>query len=298
MISWSKRPLARMTTRAMRMRFYLIAFTVVAASVPFLHLYMDVQLSPKELAAHVLSVVASTAVAVLLMELSVWVYLKRREGGGWSISIGLFWLLLFSIFLLSFVVMMATHDFFPVTLDIWNRHIVRDLGIVPWKIVPVVLLIGYILIQLIHRYNITQELTVVRAFNKRLHGAKGSEGLPGGETKEMPEFVFSYKGEEHCLDPLSIIRVESSENYCHIFTASDEDKNSCRYMIRITLSEVVSRLPENLFLRVHRSHLVNFHYVSSCMRQGRNYQMQLSNGDCVPVSRSRIRQVKSRVLGQ
>ncbi len=300
MKSWFEEPIAHMTTWAMRVRFYAIAITLVATSVPFLHSYMDVQLSLVEMVVHTLSVTLSTAIAILLFELMLWLYLKG-EMGRWSISIGLFWMLLFGVFLLSFIVMNVTHDFLPITLDIWNKHIERDLGPVPWKILPVALLIGYILIQLIRRYQSTQEVADLKKLNEQLQTVKDSAEPPNNEAKknrhlDTPKFVLSYKGENLYINPTLIIRVESNENYCHILAAPDEEQGGHCYMVRITLNKVVEQLPENLFLQVHRSHIVNLNYVSNLVRQGRNYQLQLTNGDYVPVSRSRINQIRQKIL--
>jgi len=299
MISWLKQPIEHMAAWAVRKRFYVVAIILVAASVPFLHLYMDDQLSLAEMIVHTLSIVLSTVVAILLFELMLWVYLKS-EVTKWGMSIGLFWLILFGLFSLSFIVMGVTHDFLPITLEIWNKHILRDLGTMPWKMLPVVLLIGYILIQLIRRYQFSQELAALKKLNLQLQAVNsGAESLENkakeNQHSDTPKFVFSHKGKNICLDPVLIVRVESNENYCHVFTAPNEEQSEYGYMVRITLTDVIKQLPEHLFLQVHRSHIVNFTYVSALERQGRNYQLQLTNGASVPVSRSRIKQIREKV---
>jgi len=300
MISWLKEPVAHMTAWATRKRFYIIAVILVAASVPFLHIHMDDQLSHSELIAHILSVALSTAIAILLLELVLRVYLKGKTEKR-NVSNGLFWLLLLSVFALSFVVMAVTHDLLPITLEIWNKHIKPDVGAAPWKMLPVALVIGYILIQLIRRHNLAQELADLKELNEQLRTARNGAAQPDNEAKQnqyidVPKFVLPYKGESLYLNPTLIIRVESNENYCHVLAAPNETHRGQRYMVRITLSEVANQLPENLFLQVHRSHIVNFSYVSSLARKGRNYQLQLTNGDYIPVSRSRIKLIQQRVL--
>ncbi|NOY73419.1 MAG: LytTR family transcriptional regulator [Gammaproteobacteria bacterium] len=301
-IPWLRQPVVRITTWAMRMRFYVIAIILVAISVPFLHLYMDVPLSLAELVIHTLSITLSTAVAILLLELLLWIYLKRKtKKKKWSLSFGLFWLLFLGVALLSFIVMNVTHDLLPITLDIWDRHIKHDLGAAPWKILPVVLLIGYILIQFILRYKTAQELADVKKLNQQLQAAKKEGEPPDNEVKEdrhvdAPQFALPYKGETLYLNPAWIVRVESNQNYCSIWVASNEEQSGSSYMIRITLSEVLNQLPDNLFLQVHRSHIVNIAYVSGLVRQDRNYQLQLTNGDSIPVSRSRIKQIRQKIL--
>ena len=298
MVSWFNQSILLLETQGQRMRLYVIAITLVATSVPFLHLYMDDQLSLPEITVHTLNVAFSTAIAILLFELMLWGYLRRKDKKKY-LSVGLFWVLFFGVFSLSFAVMHVTHDFSPITLDIWNKHIEPDLAAAPWKIVPIALLIGYILIQLIHRYQVTQELADLKKFNEQLRAVRNGAELPENDTKERRHssastFILPYKGEDLYLDPALIIRVESNENYCHVFVASNEQQDGHRYMARITLTEVISQLSGNLFLQVHRSHLVNFTYVESLKRQGRNYQLKLTNGDCIPVSRSRIKKIQQR----
>lgn len=300
MIPWLKRPVVRMTTWAMRMRFYAIAITLVAVSVPFLHLYMDVPLSFSELVIHTLSITLSTVVAILLLEFLSWIYLKK-ETRRWSLSFGLFWLLFLGVALLSFIVMNVTHDLLPITLDIWDRHITHDLGAAPWKILPVVLLIGYILIQFILRYNTAQELADLKKLNQQLQATKKGVKLPDNEAKKdqhvhSNNFILPYKGKNIYLNPAWIIRVESNQNYCSILVVSNEEQSEYSYMVRITLNEVLNQLPDNMFLQVHRSHLVNIAYASGLVRQDRNYQLQLTNGDCIPVSRSRIKQIRQNII--
>ena len=299
MISWLKQPIAQMSTRTVRMRFYAVAIALVAVSVPFLHLYMDDQLTPIEMTAHTLSVAFSTAIAIALFELMLWIYLKQkiRKIG---VSVGLFWLFFTAIFVLTFIVMSVTHDFLPMTFDIWNKHIAHDIVAAPWKMLPVVFLIGYMLFQLIRRYQLTQELLDLKQLNEQLQAVKAStesrdSGVKDKQLCDTPKFVLSCKDGDIYLNPASVIRVESDENYCHVLVIPEEGQSRHRFMARITLNDVANKLPENIFLRVHRSHIVNFSFVSSLERQGRNYQLRLTNGDNVPVSRSRIKEIRQKV---
>ena len=48
-----------------------------------------------------------------------------------------------------------------------------------------------------------------------------------------------------------ILYMEAERNYCHIFTRNKE------YLLSITLKSMEEKLPRQLFMRVHRSYLVN-----------------------------------------
>ncbi|VAW86922.1 hypothetical protein MNBD_GAMMA16-785 [hydrothermal vent metagenome] len=298
-ISWLKQPVTYRVTQVKRIHFYVIAITLIAVSVPFLHMYMDNQLSFAELFFHTLTVVFSTVIAISFFELMLWAYLKGKTRK-WSLSTGLFWLFFSGVFILSFIIMFVTRNLLPITLDIWTQHIERDLGVIPWKILPVALLIGYLLMQIVRRYSLKQELTDLKELNEQLKVIQNGVAPLDHETKEsgvhdMSKFVLPYKGENIYLNSTSVIRIESNENYCHVLIAPNEKQSEQCYMARITLTEVSNQLPENLFLQVHRSHIINFSYVSNLIRQGRNFQLKLKNGDSIPVSRSRIEQVQQRV---
>jgi DNA-binding LytR/AlgR family response regulator len=60
---------------------------------------------------------------------------------------------------------------------------------------------------------------------------------------------------------------------------------------------VESRLDSNRFVRIHRSHIVNIERVVGYKRSGDNEMVEMDAPDnyVVPVSRSRIGRLKSRV---
>jgi len=66
-------------------------------------------------------------------------------------------------------------------------------------------------------------------------------------------------------------------------------------MIRATLASLGERLDPHMFLRVHRTALVNVMEVSEVRDEG-HLVLVLSNGSRVPVSRSRRREVENVLL--
>jgi DNA-binding LytR/AlgR family response regulator len=52
-----------------------------------------------------------------------------------------------------------------------------------------------------------------------------------------------------------ILYIEADRNYSHIFTKSKE------YLLSITLKAIEDKMPVNLFIRVHRSYLINITHV-------------------------------------
>lgn len=84
-----------------------------------------------------------------------------------------------------------------------------------------------------------------------------------------------------CLPgPGSILRVEASSNYCKIHFINQQK----RLVVSKVLLWVQDRLPADMFIRVHRSHLVNRLHVQKV--KGTSVKIiQLTNGEFIPVSR-------------
>lgn len=81
-----------------------------------------------------------------------------------------------------------------------------------------------------------------------------------------------------------IIRVQGCSNYCRVYCADEA------YPITVArvLAWFESKLPEQDFIRTHRSHLINKHYV----RLLTGNEMILQNGDAVGISRRRRNELK------
>jgi len=95
------------------------------------------------------------------------------------------------------------------------------------------------------------------------------------------EGTFFYKASE-------IIRCEALGNYTRLYI---KDKRS--FLASRTLKEYEDILPPGIFLRVHRTHLVNIEYITSFTR---DYELRLTDGTEIPVSRRRWDSVKQRLL--
>jgi len=167
------------------------------------------------------------------------------------------------------------------------------------KVLPVVLLVGYALLQLIRKYSIAQELSELKAINKQLLEVKHNYAQGDAFENEQilsTRFILRHEGEEASLRPATITRIEADENYCHIYVKAHGHQEKNHYMVRTTLSEVASQLSTNHFIQTHRSHIVNMDYVSNITKLGRNYHLVLTNGDELPVSRQRLKYVRESIV--
>jgi two-component system LytT family response regulator len=87
------------------------------------------------------------------------------------------------------------------------------------------------------------------------------------------------------VSPQSITWVEAASQYSRIHTDKAE------YLLSRPLADVASELPEPLFLRVHRSALINVGKVVQIHHLGGQCQVELAGGSRVPVARARRREV-------
>jgi hypothetical protein len=88
-----------------------------------------------------------------------------------------------------------------------------------------------------------------------------------------------------------VVAVHANAHYTHIFNGSD------RLFCPLAIGDVESRLDGTRFVRVHRSHIVNIERIVGYRRSGDSEMVELDaeHHYVVPVSRSRIGQLKSRV---
>ena len=80
------------------------------------------------------------------------------------------------------------------------------------------------------------------------------------------------------IDLLQVIHMRSDGHYIEIHTT--EQKNTL--IERDTLTQMIDRLPNNLFIRVHRSHIINLYHLQEFNSQ----KAIMTNGDVIPLSRS------------
>lgn len=80
----------------------------------------------------------------------------------------------------------------------------------------------------------------------------------------------------HRIEISDIIYIESIENYIRIFTPND------RIVARSTLKEILSDLPDETFIRVHKSYIVNINHIKSIS----NSTLTLQPTGEIPISRT------------
>lgn len=293
-------PLVSFATLGKRRQLYMFILFLTAASVPFIHIYLNIELSATELAIHTLGIVVAMGIMVAVVEPLIRTLLPRY-GHRQKISMGGYWLLVFIIFLLMGWTTGAIHEMFPVTRVILHKHLAAGYEDMPLRILPLALLIGYLTLLWIRSRDTELQLDGANQLNRELENTRIKDidhcDRVAHTQRALPEgLTLKQKGVEFALVAESITRIQVDENYCHVWVKTGDHTDGKRYIMRMTLAEVLGQLPAAMFMQVHRSHVVNLRQLLKLVRKGRSHELQLSNGDSVPVSRTRIKQVRERLL--
>lgn len=106
---------------------------------------------------------------------------------------------------------------------------------------------------------------------------KSTDGLLEGKFSVCRDSIF-IKSQDYFqrIRFASMLYLEASGSYCNICLAC-----GTRLTVSFTLSQVLQRLPEEMFVRVHRSFIVNMEYIDSYI--GNLFYI---NGNAIPIGRS------------
>jgi len=114
----------------------------------------------------------------------------------------------------------------------------------------------------------------------------GAGAPPRRAARHLP---IERDGATHYVAVDDIVAVHANAHYTHIFDGRDQ------LFCPLAIGEVESRLDAVRFARVHRSHIVNLDRIVGLRRAGDSGAVELPDRSTVPVSRSRLGWLKSRL---
>jgi NO-binding membrane sensor protein with MHYT domain len=125
-------------------------------------------------------------------------------------------------------------------------------------------------------------------FGRGTYGPLGGGGAPRRFARHLP---IERDGGTHFVAVDDVVAIHANAHYTYIFNGSD------KLFCPLAIGDVESRLDKDRFVRIHRSHIVNIERVVGYKRSGDNEMVEMDAGHdyAVPVSRSRIGSLKSRV---
>jgi hypothetical protein len=288
-IAWLREPVSTSLTLAWRLRLYVGCLLLVALSVPFLHLYLEVELSGLELLVHAADISLGTLALLVLAEgaVSIW-----QRGFTWRLQVSRLAMLgaVVVVAVAAIPMQFALHDVLPMTDGIRERHVDAGYGDMSLRVLPLVLLIGYVVGQAVREHGLRSQLEELRALNEQLAHPRPKPARPAQIDERV---TFRHEGNDVLLDIRSIVWLEAEENYCRVHVREAEGPR--QLLVRSTLSEALEKLPAPLFRRVHRSHGVSLAHVTEVRRAGRSCELVLGPEVVVPVSRARVAEVRAEL---
>jgi len=120
---------------------------------------------------------------------------------------------------------------------------------------------------------------------------KGSQDArPAPAAANPARIVFKSRGRILFLPITEIRWIAAEENYVRICTANES------HLLRETMTGIESKLDSQMFMRVHRSAIVNLKYVKEVRREiSGDFSVLLSNGQKVAMSRSHHSNIDSLI---
>jgi len=87
-----------------------------------------------------------------------------------------------------------------------------------------------------------------------------------------------------------IIHIKAEDDYVEIFTANK------KFLKKETMNYLEHSLPKEMFVRVHRSGIINTNYIEKLERYGKeSYIVIMKDGNSVNVSKSRVKELKEQL---
>jgi NO-binding membrane sensor protein with MHYT domain len=126
-------------------------------------------------------------------------------------------------------------------------------------------------------------------FGRGTYAPLGGAGAPPRRfARHLP---IERDGGTHFVAVDDVVAIHANAHYTYIFDGND------KLFCPLAIGDVESRLDNTRFVRVHRSHIVNIGRVVGYKRSGDNELVEMTgvHPHLVPVSRSRIGSLKSRV---
>ncbi|MBI9036264.1 MAG: response regulator transcription factor [Bacteroidales bacterium] len=110
------------------------------------------------------------------------------------------------------------------------------------------------------------------------------------EKESLDRIVVKSGSKIQVIDLKDIYYVESDDDYVLIHTAHD------KFIKNGTLKYYETHLPQVLFIRVHRSAIVNITYIDRLDHYGKeSYMLIMKNGSQIKVSKSRIKELRKEL---
>lgn len=99
--------------------------------------------------------------------------------------------------------------------------------------------------------------------------------------KTLTRIAVRSAGKTRFVDLEDVLWIQAAENYVQLHTATS------RHLVHVTIQTMLERLDPGVFVRIHRSAIVNVRHIMQIEAAGQgDYVLTLDNGSCIESSRT------------
>ncbi len=159
--------------------------------------------------------------------------------------------------------------------------------LIPWVLSMLLLTQGEL------KRKLAKELKVIKQINEELKKKKKiandeSTADERNNAQHLKMFCITSNDGNKYIPFTDIYHISVADHYCELLFK--RDGVFFRELIRLSLKEAMANLPSKYFEQVHRSHVVNLHYVKEIVSKGQSYQLLIADTDeLISASRHRVR---------
>jgi hypothetical protein len=267
-----------------QLRLLALVFALVFATVVVLHLFLPERHGPATLLLHAVQISGGYLMWFALLTLG----LAAALGNGWLAVVRVWhlWLLSGGCYLLGYFAA-SFGDALTVAL---HRDLEQPTA---WfhflRLLPVWLLVTWVFTETYLGRNRRAEIERLLALSASLSGGR-SAIVGNGARVTLEQGRTRLDVPAHAVSHVSV-----DDHYCYVHHVEADLPR--KLAIAVPLKELQARLPD-VFLQIHRSHVVNVAAVTGLERRGRGYWLQVAEAGSpvwLPVSRHRLDAVLPRL---
>lgn len=105
---------------------------------------------------------------------------------------------------------------------------------------------------------------------------------------------WALDGGKFMISTQAISHISMEDHYARIWWRQDDEMHD--KMVRLTMRDAIKQLPEDQFVQIHRSHLINSLRAEGLVRKSQKWFVNIG-GTELPVSRTRLADVKTKLHG-
>ncbi len=148
----------------------------------------------------------------------------------------------------------------------------------------------------VYTYRVYKNSIIENLVNRVNADLESRSPRQGSSSLENPQSIVEIQVDSitRRIDPRNISHISVNGHYLDIFHHFDDQHETL--LVRKPLKEILEELPNQHFIQIHRSHIVNLYHVLKLKKRGRQYSLLLQHGEyMLPISRNNLKDVLSRI---